>query len=127
MSCATVGRAEHGTARSEPGDSPLTVAKGWDYYRNLTKNDVVKGLDLSPLAIWGFAHNWDTWDLYFLGVKAGGGKSEAQRIARFRAIYRRRIIPSWCRRVYRTLREPSRISAFFRRDSLGSPTGTSQR
>ena len=35
MTCATLGRKEHGTTRTTPADSPLTVAKGWDYYRNL--------------------------------------------------------------------------------------------
>ena len=29
MTCATIGRPEHGTARSEPESSPLTVGLGW--------------------------------------------------------------------------------------------------
>jgi SAM-dependent methyltransferase len=127
MSCATAGRPEHGTARSEPGNSPLTVAKGWNYYRNLTKKDIVKNVDLTPLSTWGFGYNWDAWDIYFLGVRAGGGESDARKIAQFRTVYRRRVIPSWYRRVCRTLRAPSRIISFFRRCSLAPPARTSQK
>jgi hypothetical protein len=36
FSCATTGRAEHGTRRSNPHDAPFCG----DYYRNLTEDDV---------------------------------------------------------------------------------------
>lgn len=39
FTCATTGRPEHGTTRTSPTKSPLTIEKGWDYYRNLDEND----------------------------------------------------------------------------------------
>jgi len=72
ISCAAAGRPEHGTARSEPGSSPLTVSAGWSYYRNLSEDDFTSGF---PLDRWFAAHrlwtNWATSDLYFGGVKRG--------------------------------------------------------
>ena len=37
FSCATTGRAKHGTLYCEPHSSPNTVDLGWEYYRNLTE------------------------------------------------------------------------------------------
>lgn len=39
LTCATTGRPEHGTTRSDVGSSPLTVSIGWEYYKNLDEND----------------------------------------------------------------------------------------
>lgn len=39
FTCATIGRKEHGTSRSDSGSSPLTVGIGWEYYRNLDEQD----------------------------------------------------------------------------------------
>ena len=39
FTCATTGRPEHGTTRTSPRCSPLTIKKGWDYYLNLEEND----------------------------------------------------------------------------------------
>jgi SAM-dependent methyltransferase len=39
FTCATTGRPEHGTSRTSPSKSPLTIGKGWDYYRNLDEDD----------------------------------------------------------------------------------------
>ena len=39
FTCATTGRHEHGTRRTSPTKSPLTINKGWDYYRNLDEED----------------------------------------------------------------------------------------
>lgn len=44
FTCATLGRAEHGTTRSGPDCSPLTINVGWEYYRNLTEQDFRKAL-----------------------------------------------------------------------------------
>jgi len=95
MSCASAGRKEHGTARTEPEYSPLTVEQGWNYYRNLTARDIASGVDLSPLKGWAFATNWDSCDLYFLGVKSGASSDPDPVLARFRRIYRRRFWTSW--------------------------------
>ena len=40
FTCATTGRPEHGTSRTTPQDSPLTINNmKWDYYLNLEEND----------------------------------------------------------------------------------------
>ena len=71
MTCATTGRREHGTARSAPDSSPLTVAKGWgDYYKNLTQEDFEKHFDLSEhFSEYHFSTNARPADLYFYGIK----------------------------------------------------------
>jgi SAM-dependent methyltransferase len=117
MSCATIGRKEHGTTRSEPGSSPLTIERGWEYYRNLTARDIVRKLDLSAFSSRGFTTNWDAWDLYFLGVKAPGREGDKKLISHFQSSYRRRIISDWYRRASRTFQEPVRVTAFFKRFS----------
>lgn len=70
MTCASVGRGEHGTARTAPDHSPLTVMQGWNYYKNLSERDLRSKL---PLEHWftDFASwtNWREFDLYFAGIK----------------------------------------------------------
>lgn len=53
MTCAGTGRPEHGTARSDVGSSPLTVDAGWEYYGNLTPED------MKPLE-----QNWWSYQYY---------------------------------------------------------------
>lgn len=70
MTCATIGRPEHGTTRTTPNDSPLTVDIGWDYYRNLTRKEFEKNINLSNLfSTYHFRTNWDSFDLLFFGLK----------------------------------------------------------
>lgn len=72
MSCATRGRPEHGTTRTNPGDSPLTIGIGWDYYRNLTAADFEQAFDLSAMFSRHFAaHYYQGCDLFFVGFRAG--------------------------------------------------------
>lgn len=68
MTCATTGRPEHGTSRTTPEYSPLTVGKGWEYYRNLTEEDF-RTLDLSDMSLNEFSVNTEVCDLYYVGVK----------------------------------------------------------
>lgn len=68
FSCASFGRPEHGTTRSNDAySSPLTVALGQEYYRNLMIGDFeskdFEGLD------WDSYYNPVTCDLYFVGIK----------------------------------------------------------
>ena len=90
MTCATTGRKEHGTTRTSPADSPLTVAKGWDYYRNLTARDFAEAGVLGPLALRFFATSLDDYDLYFAGSKTPAAAAQEARLAELRAMYRRR-------------------------------------
>ena len=70
MSCATTGRAEHGTTRTSPKDSPLTVTNGWEYYKNLTEQDFRKHIDIdSMFNKYEFQVGAPHPDLYFYGIK----------------------------------------------------------
>jgi len=69
FTCATTGRREHGTTRTSPQDSPLTVGLQWDYYRNLTVEDFRNKFDFAKLfKVYEFAVNPSSADLYFWGV-----------------------------------------------------------
>lgn len=70
MSCATEGRPEHGTKRSHPGCSPLTVAIGWEYYKNINEQDMRINFDFDELfSSYEFSVNKTSCDLYFWGIK----------------------------------------------------------
>ena len=70
FTCATTGRAEHGTKRSCPECSPFTGQEwGEDYYMNLTEEDVRTVLDLGQFAEYEFSVNPISNDLYFYGIK----------------------------------------------------------
>lgn len=70
FTCATIGRPEHGTEKTTPQDSPLTIAKGWSYYLNLTEEDF-RFIDYSSVFTeHEFKVNTRSCDLYFYGVRA---------------------------------------------------------
>lgn len=70
MTCATTGRPEHGTTRSSPTKSPLTVEQGWDYYRNLHSKDFRSACNLErDFVQHQFWTNWRSFDLCFVGLK----------------------------------------------------------
>jgi hypothetical protein len=69
MTCATTGRPEHGTSRSDAGSSPLTVGKGWEYYKNLTEADFREAFDMNSMfEDYCFNVNTNSHDLYFWGL-----------------------------------------------------------
>jgi len=70
MTCATAGRAEHGTARTSPADSPLTIGLGWNYYKNLIDEDFRSNIDLNGFFVdFQFIHEISSHDLYFYGIR----------------------------------------------------------
>jgi hypothetical protein len=70
FTCASKGRAEHGTARTSPDSSPGTQASGWDYYRNLCERDFTSKIDLrAHFVSHRFFFHPVPCDLYFVGVK----------------------------------------------------------
>lgn len=70
VSCATTGRPEHGTTRTSPGDSPLTIGRGWEYYLNLTEEDFRANFNFDNLFLdYRFVINDASHDLYFVGTK----------------------------------------------------------
>lgn len=70
FTCASLGRPEHGTLRSDPSLSPGTQSMNLDYYRNLTEKDFRESIDLSDFfSDFLFYYNPISWDLYFMGIK----------------------------------------------------------
>ena len=75
MTCASTGRPEHGTLRSEGPEafsSPLTAQiEDWmNYYRNLTEEDVRSVLNVDEIFTqYYFEYNPHACDLYFFGIK----------------------------------------------------------
>lgn len=72
FTCASRGRPEHGTRRTEVDDSPGTQSRDQDYYRNIAAQDVSQQLDLArSFSRWGFGYMPTSFDLYFCGVRSG--------------------------------------------------------
>lgn len=70
LTCATTGRPEHGTARTDPKWSPNTVSEGWEYYKNLTRTNFDKSIPLKQFfENISFFENWTSFDLYIVGIK----------------------------------------------------------
>ena len=69
FTCATTGRPEHGTRRSDGGkNAPLLP---WpDYYKNVTEQDIRETVDLDAFfSEYRFEIGHSTHDLYFWGIK----------------------------------------------------------
>jgi len=94
MTCATLGRREHGTARTSPEASPLTVSLGWTYYRNLTSFDFRKEGAAEGLSHI-FAYNWESRDLYLIGIKGAVQANEQEKLRAIRSDYRKEFWSSW--------------------------------
>ena len=72
MTCATTGRVEHGTARTNPKRSPGTTSVGWDYYCNLSQADFESAFNLAKMfSVLQFYTLSSSHDLYFFGAKCG--------------------------------------------------------
>jgi len=70
VSCATTGRAEHGTTRTSGSDSPLSIIIGWEYYRNISTTDFRRTFSLDYwFEDYLLLANWEHCDLYFVGIK----------------------------------------------------------
>ena len=74
FTCATTGRAEHGTKRTTPEDAILLQdIDNWsDYYKNLTEKNIREVFDLEKqFSSHKFEVNEQNHDLNFYGFKAG--------------------------------------------------------
>jgi SAM-dependent methyltransferase len=73
FTCASTGRQEHGTRKSDSGASYGTIANledMSDYYKNLTHFDLNEVLNLNELfSSWDTYYNAISYDLYFVGIK----------------------------------------------------------
>jgi SAM-dependent methyltransferase len=75
FTCASTGRGEHGTRRTNPLDSygALGNVEGWtDYYGNLTIDDVNASVPIDEyFQQWASYYDPIRCDLYFWGIKKG--------------------------------------------------------
>lgn len=72
VTCATTGRPEHGTSRSNTDwASPFTTMEwGEEYYKNLTESDFREVFNPDDIfSIFEFSTNTISKDLYFYGIK----------------------------------------------------------
>ena len=72
FTCATKGRPEHGTRRTDLTDSPGTQSVGLDYYKNVSKSDFKSFTGLKQFSSFAFYRNGINADLYFWGIKSNG-------------------------------------------------------
>jgi SAM-dependent methyltransferase len=79
FTCASTGRAEHGTLRTSPSESMTTkyekVPEWANYYKNLTEDDFGTMIEDS-FEKYCFYTNTKSFDLYFWGIKKGGSDAE---------------------------------------------------
>lgn len=71
FTCASRGRVEHGTARTDATLSPGTQHVGLDYYRNLEESDFDELDPTSSFSTHRFWYMPTSMDLYFAGVRRG--------------------------------------------------------
>jgi len=78
FTCASIGRAEHGTRRTSPDCSYGTVGNledMVDYYKNLNEKDLNDVLNLRELfSVWDTYYHNTAYDMYFLGIKKDGNQ-----------------------------------------------------
>ena len=75
FTCASTGRAEHGTARTSVGDAPLLKGEWSNYYKNLTEQDIRDVLNIEGIfSDFQFYYESNHKDLYFWGIKKKGPK-----------------------------------------------------
>jgi hypothetical protein len=67
VTAATTGRVEHGTHRSMPHASPLTLDK-WDYYANITEEDLLTFPLDEMFLMWDIQIDLTANDIYFWGI-----------------------------------------------------------
>jgi len=74
FTCASRGRVEHGTSRTDPSISPGTSDSGIDYYKNLHEEDFRSRFDFDDIfSDYFFLFHKKSHDLYFYGQIKGRG------------------------------------------------------
>lgn len=70
FTCASTGRAEHGTTKTDTYSSPLSCQLFNDYYKNLTEEDIRQVLNVEEVfSEFEFIYSAAYHDLYFYGIK----------------------------------------------------------
>jgi SAM-dependent methyltransferase len=107
FTCASTGRPEHGTTRTDPSLSPGTQSRGWDYYENRRAADF-ESLDLTDwFAHWRFWEMRTSQDLFFAGVRAGTDDRPAASLPPPEEVEAISGLMSW---PHRALRSPLRLA-----------------
>jgi SAM-dependent methyltransferase len=115
FTCASRGRPEHGTTRSQVDYSPGTQAIGYDYYRNLDASDIESRLDLADaFETYRFWYLPTSFDLYFAGVVKG--RQDGAPTASLPADAEVRRIKGLMSLPHRALRVPLRVARRVVRD-----------
>jgi SAM-dependent methyltransferase len=98
FSCATIGRAEHGTSRSDGGfAAPLAVEQGYEYYGNISKREFLEILEKHQFLSYSLWQNFAVNDLYFVGIKSSLAattadmKTASNKLAELHMVMRRYI------------------------------------
>jgi len=82
MTCACLGRPEHGTTRTSKEQAPLVP---WEYYRNLSAKNFLSSINIKEaFSDFGFFENFDFCDLYFFGFKSGNPSPSNTKLALFK-------------------------------------------
>jgi len=91
FTCASTGRAEHGTRRTSSQDSYGTrgnLDDMQDYYKNLTDYDLNDVLNLNNhFSKWDVYYNSQSKDLYFVGVKRLENETQLNDLPEYKAAY----------------------------------------
>lgn len=95
MTCASAGRPEHGTTRSNKAAAPLIE---WEYYRNLVAHDFRVSVPMTErFSVAEFMENFESCDLYFAGFRAGAPSPPSARrvLADLKRFYWRANLRNW--------------------------------
>lgn len=78
VTCASTGRPEHGTTRTNPEESPGTQSLGWDHYANVGLDEFVAHVEsVDPtlrVHAWRNPRIFDLYAVVIKGVDAGGDR-----------------------------------------------------
>ncbi|MBB1603499.1 hypothetical protein A9977_26050 [Variovorax sp. UMC13] len=86
MTCASTGRRQHGTLEYSPSDSPLTMQKQQNHYRNLVEDDFKAILPCDAwFSVWFFCQDHTSHDLYFFGLGKEASAEAVQQATELRA------------------------------------------
>lgn len=86
MTCASTGRRQHGTLEYSPSDSPLTMQKQQNHYRNLVEDDFKAILPCDAwFSVWLFCQDHTSHDLYFFGLGKEASAEAVQQATELRA------------------------------------------
>ncbi|MDB6062419.1 MAG: hypothetical protein JWM78_2522 [Verrucomicrobiaceae bacterium] len=124
ITCATLGRSEHGTKRTNPGASLTALENFPDYYKNLTPADFKRAVDLPEFfSEYFFTLNKFSKDLYFVGILNSQMSSNTKAQIDSRLIERVRAIKREKRTNY--MRQINITTKFFYRYALATLLGES--